>query len=129
MWDWTARRLLCAPFGAKTLQVDNPGPRSRRWGGVLYCQSGMTACAPGQWQGQLPCSVWTQHRAVKQGKSGGSVGTTDQGKGKGSREGKIGQGGRGRTQGGNRLMGITADRGKGSKGRAANGNRPIGAAR
>ena len=50
---------------------------------------------------------------AKQGKSRGSVGTTDQGKGKRSREGKIGQGGRGRTQGGERLMGATAYGGKG----------------
>ena len=52
--------------------------------------------APGQWRGKLPSSVWTRHKAVKQGKSRGSVGTTGQGKGKGSREGKIGQGRRGR---------------------------------
>ena len=50
--------------------------------------------APGERRGQLPSSVWTQHIAVKQGKSGGSVGTTYPGKGQGSREGKIGQGGR-----------------------------------
>ena len=31
---------------------------------------------PGQRQGHLPCSVWTQHRAVKLGQSGGSAGTT-----------------------------------------------------
>ena len=41
--------------------------------------------APGQRQGQLPSSVWTRRKAVKQGKSGGSVGITDRGKGKGSR--------------------------------------------
>ena len=35
---------------------------------------------PGQRQGQLPFSVWTQHRAVRQGQSRGSVGTTYQGK-------------------------------------------------
>ena len=50
-----------------------------------------------------------------------------QGKGKGSREGKIGQGGRGRTQG--RPRGTTACGGRGSKGRAVDGDRPIGAAR
>ena len=63
------------------------------WGGVhtsgLECPLGRTNS---QRRGKLPSSVWTRHRAVKQGKSGGSVGTTDQGKGKGSREGKIGQG-------------------------------------
>ena len=107
---------------------------------------------PGQRRRQLlPSSVWTRHREVKQGKSGGSVGTTDQrkgkgrsgerpmnttayggkgqGEGKGSREGRIGQGGRGRTQGGKRPMGTTTCGGKWSKGRAANGDRPIGAAR
>ena len=47
------------------------------------------------------------------------MGITDQGKGKGSGEGMIGQGGRGRT--GERLMDTTAYGGKGSKGRAANG--------
>ena len=95
-------------------------------------------------------SLWTRHGAVKQGKSGGSVGTTDQGKGKGrsgerpmgttacggkgqgkgkgSREGRIGQGGRGRIQGGEKPMGTTAYGGKGSKGRAANGDQPVGAA-
>ena len=87
---------------------------------------------------------------MKQGKSGGSVGTTDQGKGKGRSvvrpmgtvayrgkgqgkgkgrgEGRLGQGGRGRSKGGEKLMGTTAYGGKGSKGRAANGDRPVGAA-
>ena len=87
---------------------------------------------------------------MKQGKSGGSVGTTDQGKGKGRSvvrpmgtvayrgkgqgkgkgrgEGRFGQGGRGRSKGGEKLMGTTAYGGKGSKGRAANGDRPVGAA-
>ena len=82
--------------------------------------------------------------------SGGSVGTTDQGKGKGRSvvrpmgtvayrgkgqgkgkgrgEGRLGQGGRGRSKGGEKLMGTTAYGGKGSKGRAANGDRPVGAA-
>ena len=56
--------------------------------------------ALGQRRGRLPSSVWSRHRAVKQGKSGGSVGTTyqgkGQGKGKGSGEGKTGQGGEGK---------------------------------
>ena len=68
----------------------------------------------------LPSSACTRRREVKQGKSGGSVGTTDQGngkgrsggrpmgtaayggkgqgKGKGRGEGQLGQGGRGRSQ-------------------------------
>ena len=48
---------------------------------------------------QLPSSVWTQHKEVKQGRSRGSVGTTDQRKGKG--------------RSGERPMGTTADGGKG----------------
>ena len=97
-----------------------------------------------------PPPAWTRRREVKQGKSGGSVGTTDQGKGKGRSvvrpmgtvayrgkgqgkgkgrgEGRLGQGGRGRSKGGEKLMGTTAYGGKGSKGRAANGDRPVGAA-
>ena len=61
--------------------------------------------------------------------SGGSVGTSDRGQGKGSREGKIGQGGGGMARGGERLMGTTACGGKGSRGRAVSGDRPMGAAR
>ena len=66
------------------------------------------------------------HPAVKQGKSGGSFGTTYQGKGKGNGKGKIGSGGRGRTQGGERPMGATAYGEKGSKGRTVSGDRLIG---
>ena len=106
--------------------------------------------APGQRRRHLPSSAWTRRREVKQGKSGGSVGTTDQGKGKGRSvvrpmgttaygwkgqgkgkgraEGRLGQGGRGRSKGGEKPMGTTAYGGKGSKGRAANGDRPVGAA-
>ena len=57
-----------------------------------------------------------------------ACGGKGQGKEKGSGEGRIGQGGRGRTQGGERPMGTTSYGGKGSKGRAANGDRPVGAA-
>ena len=106
--------------------------------------------APGQRQRHLPSSAWTRRKEVKQGKSGGSVGTTDQGngkgrsgerpmgtaayggkgqgKGKGRGEGPLGQGGRGRSQCGEKPMGTTAYGEKGSKGRAANGDRPVGAA-
>ena len=59
---------------------------------------------PLSWGGLLPSSVWTLHRAVKQGKSGGSVGTTDQRKGKG--------------RSGERPLGTTAYGGKGQ----GNGN-------
>ena len=94
--------------------------------------------APGQRRRHLPSSAWTRRREVKQGKSGGSVGTTDQGKGKGRSvvrpmgtvayrgkgqgkgkgrgEGRLGQGGRGRSKGGEKLMGTTAYGEKGSKG-------------
>ena len=106
--------------------------------------------APGQRRRHLPSSAWTRRREVKHGKSGGSVGTTDQGngkgrsvvksigaaayggkgqgKGKGRGEGRLGQGARGRSKGGERPMGTPAYGGKGSKGRAANGDRPVGAA-
>ena len=78
----------------------------------------------------MPSSAWTRRGEVKQGKSGGSIGTTDQGngkgrsgerrmgttayggkgqgKGKGGREGRLGQGGRGRSQGGERPMGMAS---------------------
>ena len=70
--------------------------------------------APGQRRRHLPSSAWTQRREMKQGKSGGSVGTTDQGNGKGRSV--------------VRPMGTAAYGGKGSKGRAANGDRQVGAA-
>ena len=93
--------------------------------------------------------VGCERREVKQGKSGGSVGTTDQGIGKGrsgetpmgttayggkgqgkgnkNREGRLVQGGRGRTQGGERPMATTAFGRKGSKGRVVKRDRPVGA--
>ena len=78
---------------------------------------------PGQRGGQLPSSVWTRHTAVKQGQPCGSDGTTYQGKGRVSREIRIGQAGRARS------MGAAAACGKGSKERArVSGERPIGAA-
>ena len=84
--------------------------------------------APGQRRGQLRSSGSTRHRAVKQGKYGGSVGTTSQGKGRGSREVRIGQAGGGRAQGGERPMGTAAYGGKGFKGTAAGGQKPPPAA-
>ena len=99
--------------------------------------------APGQRRKHLPSSAWTRRREGKQGKSGDSVGTTDQGNGKGRSGGRPvgtaayggkGQGkGKGRgegqlTQGGERPMGTIAYGGKGSQGRAANYDRPVGAA-
>ena len=113
-------------------------------------QESITYLSPPFHSTPLPSSAWTRRREVKQGKSGGSVGTTDQGKGKGRSvvrpmgtaayggkgqgkgkgrgEGRLGQGGRGRSKGGEKPMGTTAYGGKGSKGRAANGDRPVGAA-
>ena len=134
------------------MQVAIPGPTSRRWGEVPHRRPAWDGRldALGQRRRHLPSSAWTRRREVKQGKSGGSVGTTDQGKGKGRSvvrpmgtvayrgkgqgkakgrgEGRLGQGGRGRSKGGEKLMGTTAYGGKGSKGRAANGDRPVGAA-
>ena len=51
-----------------------------------------------------------------------------EGKAKGKQREAAWQGGRGRSQGGERPMGTTACGGKGSKGRAAKGDRPVGAA-
>ena len=56
---------------------------------------------------------------MKQGKSRGSVGTTYQGKGRVSREVRIGQGGRGRAQGGERPIGTAAYGGKRFKGKGS----------
>ena len=60
-------------------------------------------CPPGQLRGPLPSSVWTRHGAVKQGQSGGPVGTTPERKGGGCREVR-----RGRIQGWERPLGPTA---------------------
>ena len=136
------------------------GKRPRKWPsqgppaavGERYLTAGLGWPLGRTWQRRrhLPSSAWTQRREVKQGKSGGSVGTADQGngkgrngvrpmgtaayggkgqgKGKGRGEGRLGHGGRGRSKGGEKPMGTTAYGGKGSKGRAANGDRPVGAA-
>ena len=45
-WTWTWRRkLLCAPVGETTPQVDIPGPTSRRGGEVPHRRLGMAAWA------------------------------------------------------------------------------------
>ena len=78
---------------------------------------------PGQWRGLLPSPVWTQHRAVKGGQSGGSVGTTYQEKLRVSGEVRIGQTARGRAQCGERLLGeMVQGKGRG-KWREANRHR------
>ena len=111
-----------------TPRSGHPGAQTPPLGGVPHrWYGGVHLDTPGQWRGPLPSPVWTRHGAVKQGQSGGPVGATDQGKGKGSREGKTGHGGRGRTQGSERPMGTTAYGGKRSKGRAVGGDWPKGA--
>ena len=56
----------------------------------------------GQRRGRLPSSVRARYGAVKQGQSGGSVGTTSRGKGRVSGGVRVGQAGGGRAQGGER---------------------------
>ena len=41
--EFGGRRLLCAPVGEKTLQVDIPRPKSRCWGEVPHRSLGMAA--------------------------------------------------------------------------------------
>ena len=60
---------------------------------------GVCLDSPGQWRGLFASSVWTTHRAVKQGQS---VGTTSQGKGRVSRDVKTGKTGAGRALAGER---------------------------
>ena len=43
MRQWAGGRLLCAPVGEKTPQVDIPGPKSRCWGEAPHRWRGMTA--------------------------------------------------------------------------------------
>ena len=107
------------------------GPKSRRWGGFPYHRNGVptwTHLANERWQ--LPSFVWTRQRAGKRGQSGGSVGTTYQGKGRVNGKVGIGQAPRGRAQGGKRLMGAATyggtGQGKGSiKWREANRRRQL----
>ena len=78
----------CAPVGEVTPQVEILGPQSRRWGGVPHRRyGGVHLDARDQRRRQWPSPVRTRHGAVEQGQSGGSVGTTSQGKGRGSRGG------------------------------------------
>ena len=76
---------------------------------------------------QLPCWPHPPSSSGKRPMDTTAYGGKGQGKGKGSREGRIGQRRRG-MQGGERPMGTTTYGSKGPKGKAANGNRPIGAA-
>ena len=137
---WRRKVVMCR-CEEMTCKRTSQGPTAAVGERFLTAGLGWRLDAPCQRRRQLPSSVWTRRREMKQGKSGGSVSTTDQGngkgrsgeklmgttayggkgqgKGKGSREGRIGQGGRGRSQGGEKPMGTTAYGGKGSKGRAS----------
>ena len=65
----------------------------------------------------LPSPVWTQRRAVKQGRSGGSIGTTYQGKRRECRGRRLGKTGKSRALGGERSRGTATYEGKGFKGK------------
>ena len=109
-------KVVLCPLGEVSPQVDILGPKSRRWGGAPHRQYGVSAWTHLS-KGRCPplCGHRARHRAVKQGQSGASTGTTDQGKGRVGRQVRIGEAGR---QGGERLMGAAAYGGKGFKGRA-----------
>ena len=93
------RALLCAALFSRAVSMPNPSTRPAKTPPPLSVPMGTVA-----------------------------YGGKGQGKGKGRGEGRLGQGGRGRSKGGEKLMGTTAYGGKGSKGRAVNGDRPVGAA-
>ena len=118
--------------------------------GTIQRPPGMNSKLRGSWRWRNSPPSGNCPLATPPPPPGGSVGTTDQGngkgrggerpmgnkayggkgqgKGKGRGEGRLGQGGRGRSQGGERRMGTTTYGEKRSKGRAANGDRPVGAA-
>ena len=89
---------------SKKMWFSNPPPPF-----PFACQ-GVRLESPRQWLGPLPWFVWTHHRAVKQGQSGGSVGTTAQGKGRECREVRIGQTGRSKALWGGKPMGTASSR-------------------
>ena len=95
-----------------------PPPPPPRDGGVRLD-------VPGQWRGPLPSAVRARHGAAKQGPSGGFVGTTSRGTGRGCVWGdvRVGQAVGGGARGGERPMG---PEGKGSR---VSGEGPTGAAR
>ena len=86
---------------------------------------GLHSGARGQRRGQLPSSVCTRHGAVRQGQSGGSVGTTSRGKGRGW-PGREREGTRGRGDDGHRRLRRVRVQGKGKgEWREANRRRPV----
>ena len=122
--------------GAATLSPGTPcgtsvEPSAPREGGWGAAGPGPCVRTPPPAPPPSPGEGRTRHGAVKQGKSGGAVGTTSQENGGVRRGVGIGQGGRGRAQGGERRMGAAAYGGKGFKGRAsgkwreANRRRPL----
>ena len=127
-------RLICCQRNFARVYFRKPGRTLRHMNFLLKNPRLLAGewesvnASPAQWLMPLVSPPPPQSPPVKQGKSEGSVGTPSQGKGKGSREGKLGQGGRGRAPGGERPRGTTADGGKGSQGRAVNGDPPSGAA-
>ena len=119
LWAWESRAL---EQGAATSQGRTRGRE----------KAGGPDSNPNRSRGR----AWGNQRAAVQGTHGAAEQPdhpsrplppppTSQRKGKGTGEGKIGQGGRGRTWGGERT---TAYRGKGSKGRAVSGDRSMGPA-
>ena len=102
----------------------HPGAQKRPLGRGPLPPWGVHLDAPGQQHCPPLCAP--NMGTVKQGWSRGSIGKTYQGKGRVSREVRIGPAGRGRAQGGARPMGTAGYGGIGFKGRAAVcGERPM----
>ena len=77
---------MCPRRGETTPQVDHLGRTRRCWGQVPHRRLGIAAWTyVANGEGDCLPLLWTRHSEVKQGKSGGFVATTDQGKGKGRR--------------------------------------------
>ena len=106
-------KVVVCPCRGSDLTSAHPGPQKAPplGRGPPPPVWGVHLDAPGQWGGRVPFPVWVPHRAVKQGQSGGSVGTTYEGKGRVTKKVRLGQAGRERAQGGERLMGAAASGG------------------
>ena len=117
-------------WGKVTPQVDILRPKSYCGAGFPHCRYVVSAwmhLAHGEGRCPPLCGPVDPIQGMKQGKSGGSIGTTCRGKGRVCREVRISQVGRGRVQRGERQMGTASYRGKGCKERArVSGERPIG---